>query len=110
MRRLGRHLRPRRSRPPRTSGEPARHLDADLRLCSQIKLGVCFHTMVKWAPVYTIKRHSRRMAAEAPRPFRHLSPSIAAKRSFPAVDLTVSFACPEKKSRSFSCLYGPETI
>ena len=90
MRRLGRHLRPTRSRPPRTSGESARYLDADLRRCSQIELGVCFHTMVKWAPVYTIKRHSRRMAAEAPRPFRHLSPSIASKRKFLAVDVTVS--------------------
>jgi hypothetical protein len=43
-------------------------------------------------------------------PYRHLSPSIAPKRNFLAVDLTVSPACLEKKSRNFSCLYVPETI
>ena len=51
-----------------------------------------------------------RQAPKVPGPFRHLSPSIAPKRNFLAVDLTVSPAHPDKKSRNFSCLYAPETI
>ncbi len=39
-----------------------------------------------------------------------LSPSIALKRNFLAVDLTVSPAYSDKKSRNFICLYVPETI
>ena len=39
-----------------------------------------------------VARYTRGMAAKAPRPSRHLSPSIALKRIFLAVDLTVSLA------------------
>jgi hypothetical protein len=42
--------------------------------------------------------------------FLYLSPSIASKRNFLAVDLTVSPAHPDKKSGIFSCLQVPETI
>ena len=41
---------------------------------------------------------------------RDLSPPIALKRKFLAVDLTVSPACSDKKWRIFSCLYVLETI
>jgi hypothetical protein len=41
---------------------------------------------------------------------RDLSPSIALKRTFLAVDLTVSSDYAEKKSRIIRCLYVPETI
>src|SRR5450432_2423883 len=34
------------------------------------------------------------MAAEAPRPFRHLSPSIAPKQHLLTADLTVKLPCP----------------
>jgi hypothetical protein len=53
MRTLGRRLRLRRSRPPLTRCEPARHLDADRRRCSLIDLGVCFQTMVKSGRPFT---------------------------------------------------------
>ena len=43
-------------------------------------------------------------------PFQHLSPSIAPKRKFLAVDVTVNFPCPAKMSRIFKRLYMPETI
>jgi len=52
---------------------------------------------------------TRRQVAEAVRPFRHLSPSIALKRNFLAVDLTVSWARPLGKSLSVKCLSVPET-
>ena len=38
---------------------------------------------------------TRRICAMAPETFRHLSPSIALKRNFLAVDLTVSSAYPQ---------------
>lgn len=41
---------------------------------------------------------------------RYLSPSIALKRNFLAVDMTVNAASPERKSRTFKWLYVPETI
>jgi hypothetical protein len=40
----------------------------------------------------------------------HLSPSIAPKRNYLAVDLTVSLAYREEKSRKYRCLQVPETI
>jgi len=51
-----------------------------------------------------------RISAKAARSFRDLSPSIAPKRMFLAVDLTVSLARGEKNSHRFRCLYVPETI
>jgi hypothetical protein len=42
--------------------------------------------------------------------FRHLSPSIAPKRKFLAVDLTVTPAYPDKESCKGSELQVPETI
>jgi antitoxin ParD1/3/4 len=51
-----------------------------------------------------------RMAAEALRPFRHLSPSIAPKQHFLTVDLTVKFARPDTKLPVFKCLHVLETI
>jgi hypothetical protein len=47
---------------------------------------------------------------ESLRWFRHLSPSIVSKRIYLAVDLTVSSAYADDKSRNFSCLEVPETI
>jgi len=41
---------------------------------------------------------------------RDLSPSIALKRKFLAVDMTVNAAQPEMNSRTFRYLYVPETI
>ena len=49
---------------------------------------------------------TRCVAAEAPRPFRYLSASIAAKQEL----LTVSFARDDTKSFSFRYLHVPETI
>jgi hypothetical protein len=46
----------------------------------------------------------------AARTFRHLSPSIAPKRNYLAVDLTVSLLCASEKPRSFNLLEVPETI
>ena len=40
----------------------------------------------------------------------HLSPSIAPKRNYLAVDLTVSLAYREEKSCKYRCLQVPETI
>jgi hypothetical protein len=42
--------------------------------------------------------------------YRHLSPSIALKRKFLAVDMTVSQTCPDDKCCNFHCLSAPETI
>ena len=50
------------------------------------------------------------ISAKAARSFRDLSPSIAPKRMFLAVDLTVSLACPPQKLRNFMGLYVLETI
>ena len=57
-----------------------------------------------------MKPQSHCMAAKEPLPFRHLSESIALKRKFLAVDVTVSPACPDEKCFNFSRLYVPETI
>ena len=51
-----------------------------------------------------------RLPPEALRPFRYLSASIALKRKFLAVDVTVSVAYAERNSRIFRCLEVPETI
>lgn len=56
-------------------------LSGDIRLLEAIAFGIC----------------------------RRLSPSIAAKRKFLSVDLTVSLADPENKSGIFKCLYVLET-
>ena len=45
-----------------------------------------------------------RQTAKVPGPFRRLSPSIALKRNFLAVDLTVSLAWSDKNSSKFSDL------
>jgi hypothetical protein len=50
------------------------------------------------------------MAAEATRPFRHLSPSIAPKQHFLTVDLTVKLARPGAELPVFKCLQVLETI
>jgi hypothetical protein len=50
------------------------------------------------------------MAAEAPRPFRHLSPSTAPKQHFLTVDLTVKLARPGTELPIFKCLQVLETI
>jgi len=50
------------------------------------------------------------MAAQAPAPFRHLSPSIAPKQHFLTVDLTVKLARHYTKSPVFKCLRVLETI
>lgn len=42
------------------------------------------------------------MAAEAPQPFRHLSPSIAPKQHFLTVDLTVKLARADTKLPVFN--------
>jgi hypothetical protein len=42
--------------------------------------------------------------------FRHLSPSIAPKRHFLTVYMTVKFVSSGTKSFSFRCLQLPETI
>jgi len=50
------------------------------------------------------------MGANAPRPFRHLLPSIAAKRELPTVFLTVILTRLDTKLPVFKCLQVPETI
>ena len=50
------------------------------------------------------------MAAEAHRPFRHQSPSIAPKQHFLTVDLTVKLSRADKKFPVFKCLRLLETI
>jgi hypothetical protein len=52
----------------------------------------------------------RRRFARAPRPFRHLSPSIAPKRHSFTVDVTVKLARPKRKSSVFRWLHVSETI
>jgi hypothetical protein len=42
--------------------------------------------------------------------FRHLSPSIALKRDFSTVFLTVNLAALDNKLISFKCLQVPETL
>src|SRR5208283_1247876 len=42
--------------------------------------------------------------------FRHLSPSIALKRDFSTVFLTVNLAALDNKLIAFRCLRAPETI
>ncbi len=51
-----------------------------------------------------------RYGTSSPEYSRHLSPSIALKRKFLAVDLTVNAAYIDKRSHNFNCLYVPETI
>jgi hypothetical protein len=58
----------------------------------------------------SIDRYSRRMAAEAPQPFRHQSPTIALKQHFLTVDLTVKLARPGTELPVFKCLRVLETI
>jgi hypothetical protein len=50
------------------------------------------------------------MTAKAPRPFRHLSTSIASKRNFLTVNMTVILARPEAMSSAFKYLEVPATI
>lgn len=50
----------------------------------------------------SIDRHSCRMAAEAPRPFRHLSPSIAPKQHF--LNLTVKFEMVPRETKRFQAI------
>ena len=57
-----------------------------------------------------IAGHEGVLASESRCVVRHLSPSIAPKRKFLAVDVTVNFPCPAKMSRIFKRLYMPETI
>jgi hypothetical protein len=65
-------------------------------------------------PARSVRRQGGRLDAEqaqapAHRALRHLSPSIIPMRHFLPVDLTVSWAYAEKKSREFRCLYVPDT-
>jgi hypothetical protein len=48
--------------------------------------------------------------ATVARSFRDQSPSIAPKRTFLPVVVTVNLAYSKEKSNDFSCLYVPETI
>jgi hypothetical protein len=57
-----------------------------------------------------IDRYFRRMAAEAPRPVRHQSSSIATKQHFLTVDLTVKLARRGTELSVFKCLRVLETI
>lgn len=50
------------------------------------------------------------MAAEALRPFPHLSPFIALKQHFLTVDMTVKLARADTKLPVFKCLPALETI
>lgn len=58
----------------------------------------------------SVEHGLRARSCKAVRAVRDLSPSIAPKRNILAVDLTVSLAYPDKKSREFRCLEVLETI
>lgn len=58
----------------------------------------------------SVEHGPRDCSRNSVRAIRDLSPSIARKRKFLAVDLTVSPACPDKKSSHVRRLYVPETI
>ena len=58
----------------------------------------------------SVEHELRAGSFNAVRAIRDLSPSIASKRKFLAVDLTVSLAGCEEKSRNYRCLQVPETI
>ena len=58
----------------------------------------------------SVEHGHRDCSRKAVRAIRDLSPSIALKRKFLAVYLTVSPTCPDKKSSNVRCLYVAETI
>ena len=58
----------------------------------------------------SVEHELRAGSFNAVRAIRDLSPSIASKRKFLAVDVTVSQACSDEKYLNFNRLYVPETI
>jgi hypothetical protein len=58
----------------------------------------------------SVEHGLRARSCKAVRAIRDLSPSIAPKRIFLAVDVTVNLACSWNTSRSFSGLDEPGTI
>ena len=53
---------------------------------------------------FVIEHGTRARSCRNARYFRRLSPSIALKRKFLAVNMTVSPTCSDEKCRNFSCL------